>query len=891
MWASGLVVSAVVGGLVAGYSAFPTSSLAAVSPGATVRVSVTDAGEGLPGSSYDPSVSADGRWVAFSTTAPLDPADDDGDRRGDLDVYVRDTVNGRTRLVSHGVGGTAVGTSALPSISGDGRYIAFWTDATNIPADAPRGRRIVVCDRDPDGDGTFGDGCAHTVVSGSDYDPVNPHISADGSLVSYEVPQGTIGLLSSAPNAAAARKAPNAPAAAATPDPGGNNTPGPGGSNTPDPGGSNTPSPTFSPSPSPSPSGPVDPEEPVDDTFGDYWTGWIELVSLSTDDAGRLRRPLPEDHTVVEAPGALTVDGRRYTVDHYADSTLAAGGGHVAFVARYEDADPERFATRSAVFDHEIGTESFVRLDVAADGTPLPGFAREAGQPALSGDGSRYAYVDRADRDAPVVRAYDRDADDDGVLTGDGVALPTEVASRTTAGRAALGGYPAFSADGRYLAFATPSLGTHNGVDTARDELDRCLSDRDSDRRVPSPSHCDVVVRDLVVDAARAEADLPRLPGELVSASLREECGAGETCEGDGHSVMPVLTADGSAVAFASEATDLVAGDANKSADVFLRRFEPALAAEPVDLGTVPLGSSALADVPVRHTGFGPLAVAEIVVEGAHATDFAVFPAETCTAQVLHVTGQCVVSVRFQPTAVGPRTATVRLVPVRGAPLDIVVTGVGAPAPTGGFTALPAGLDFGARAVLHQSPVRPVTVTNTGDGPLTIGAVTLAGANPGDYRITADTCRNRVVAVDATCRIDVRHQPRGVGDRPAVLRVDHSATLSHTVPLTGAGSAPTLTPSPTVVKSGDVIRLNGANFPPGGTVRLGFRGLPADLTVKAAADGSFSTPFVVMAHVETGLRPMLATATAAGLAAPLEAEAELLVTRGSLQPPDFIFRN
>ena len=72
------------------------------------------------------------------------------------------------------------------------------------------------------------------------------------------------------------------------------------------------------------------------------------------------------------------------------------------------------------------------------------------------------------------------------------------------------------------------------------------------------------------------------------------------------------------------------------------------------------------------------------------------------------------------------------------------------------------------------------------------------------------------------------------------------------------------------------------------------RRLLSSLTVKVAADGTFTRPFVVMAHIETGKRPLTGTvvpASAPGLAGPLVATTDLLVVRGALQPPDFIFRN
>lgn len=75
--------------------------------------------------------SADGRYVVFSTAAALVPED-----TNDLDdVYLRDTQEGVTTLVSHD--GATIGNdySVEPTISNDGRYVAFTTWATNLFAD------------------------------------------------------------------------------------------------------------------------------------------------------------------------------------------------------------------------------------------------------------------------------------------------------------------------------------------------------------------------------------------------------------------------------------------------------------------------------------------------------------------------------------------------------------------------------------------------------------------------------------------------------------------------------------------------------------------------------------------------------------------------------------
>jgi hypothetical protein len=299
--------------------------------------------------------------------------------------------------------------------------------------------------------------------------------------------------------------------------------------------------------------------------------------------------------------------------------------------------------------------------------------------------------------------------------------------------------------------------------------------------------------------------------------------------------------------------------------------------------------------VPLTHVGSGPLQVTKVTVDG---TDFDVFPGEACTTVVLHPTEKCVVSVRFKPTVLSTRTASLQ-VTIRGVetPLSLALTGNGVPPPTGILTAGPAKLDFGARPVLRTSPIKSVSVANTGDGPLTIGTVTLGAATsttfPGDYQKVADTCAGKALAPGASCRIDVRHRPTAVGARPAVLTVAYQNTLTFPVALIGAGSPPTLTSSPTVTPAGRVIQITGKDFPPGSTAKLSLVGMPGTTTAKARADGTFQVPFVVLPNTWTGKHPLngdVLAATAPGLTGPLRATLEFVIVPGSPVPPDYTIR-
>jgi Tol biopolymer transport system component len=102
--------------------------------GSPELVSATPAGQPANGDSGHGEISRDGRYVAFGSAASdLTP----GDTNARSDVFVRDRSSGRTQRVSHGAAGKqANGPSGGGLISANGRWVAFTSTATNlVPGD------------------------------------------------------------------------------------------------------------------------------------------------------------------------------------------------------------------------------------------------------------------------------------------------------------------------------------------------------------------------------------------------------------------------------------------------------------------------------------------------------------------------------------------------------------------------------------------------------------------------------------------------------------------------------------------------------------------------------------------------------------------------------------
>jgi Tol biopolymer transport system component len=277
--------------------------------------------------------------------------------------------------------------------------------------------------------------------------------------------------------------------------------------------------------------------------------------------------------------------------------------------------------------------------------------------PAISGDGSLVAFASTAD---------DLVADDGNqqldVFAWSSSTGAVEIVSRSTEGAAGNGksGYPAVNGDGTQVAFASTATTLVPGDTTGGPAYTPGAT-----ADYPFAIAGDIFIRDR--GAAR---------------TTRISVGRDNASEANGLSTYPSISSSGRFVAFTSAADNLVAGEANKANDVFVRDRPPRVEAapNPIDFGSAPLGSlGTTLPATIRSTGITPARIGAISIGGTNASDFVV-ATNPCSDRTLLPGATCDLGVLFIGTARGDRTATLEIANDAGAPVVLRLVGaVGIP--------------------------------------------------------------------------------------------------------------------------------------------------------------------------------------------------------------------
>ena len=297
--------------------------------------------------------------------------------------------------------------------------------------------------------------------------------------------------------------------------------------------------------------------------------------------------------------------------------------------------------------------------------------------------------------------------------------------------------------------------------------------------------------------------------GELDVATINA-CGDDPNCGPTSSATVSILAGNGDGTfqtkidfPAGSAASQLVAGDFNNDGKGDLVSASGMLSVLLQTTATLSSGALVFAGqgvgsgstpqtVTLTNTATTPLSINDIGLTGSNPDDYSF--TSTC-GNVVESGASCTISVTFTPTATGTRTAFVSISDTAlGSPQNIALTGTGLSV---SVVVSPGTLTFRTTVVGRLSMAQVVTVTNTGNAPLNISGVTLAG----DFT-DANGCPGSLAA-GAACTIKVFFRPSQSGARTGTLTLDDNAPNSpQTVSLNGVGTYFSL--SATLVRFGNV---------------------------------------------------------------------------------------
>ena len=222
------------------------------------------------------------------------------------------------------------------------------------------------------------------------------------------------------------------------------------------------------------------------------------------------------------------------------------------------------------------------------------------------------------------------------------------------------------------------------------------------------------------------------------------------------------------------------------------------LSSKSISFGSVTVGSSMTQVVTLTNPGTRSVRILEATVKGA---EFSISGLEL--PLTLGSNQSTTFGVRFAPTATGSVSGSLTIVIYfHYTFLSIALSGTGVvQSPSVAMSA--NSLAFGSQAVGATSAAQTVTLSNTGNGALSIRGIALTGANFIDFA-QSNNC-GASVAAGGSCTISVTFTPVASGSFTAAVSVaDNASGSPQTVTLSGTGASPGVSLSPSSLAFGGV---------------------------------------------------------------------------------------
>ncbi len=181
----------------------------------------------------------------------------------------------------------------------------------------------------------------------------------------------------------------------------------------------------------------------------------------------------------------------------------------------------------------------------------------------------------------------------------------------------------------------------------------------------------------------------------------------------------------------------------------------------------------------IRNTGTMNLTIGTITISGANPGDFSI---STAPSAIVAGTTTSTFVITFAPTVVGVRTATITI-PNNDSNESSYTFGISATstseiAISGLFTNIVDGdaspsqddwTDFGSVSIENGNVLANYVITNTGTGPLVLGAITIAGANASDFTVTSAPAAS--VASGGSTIMQISFNPTVLGVKTATISI------------------------------------------------------------------------------------------------------------------------
>ena len=182
---------------------------------------------------------------------------------------------------------------------------------------------------------------------------------------------------------------------------------------------------------------------------------------------------------------------------------------------------------------------------------------------------------------------------------------------------------------------------------------------------------------------------------------------------------------------------------------------------------------------------------------------------ESCANATLVPMGTCSYQIGFASAMAGTFGGNASLNVAQGGVTTIYQQAASAAAtvvPVPGFSPSAASFNFGNVLLTTVATPQSLIITNTGAANLNVTGVTLTGASPSDYSVSATPCPMPIPPL-TTCVVPIGFTPLGQGVRNALLNIASDAAGSpHVINLTGTGILPTATYAPVSLNFGSLAQ-------------------------------------------------------------------------------------